>query len=66
MEGLHWVLNYYQHGCKSWNWFFPHLYAPVSTDLYDLHEFYDEVDDEGFGAFKFVQGEPFPSLAQLF
>jgi len=65
MEGLHWVLNYYHNGCKSWDWFFPHLYSPISTDLYDVKEFYGDCDDEGFAAFNFELGTPFPSLAQL-
>ena len=55
MEGLHWVLNYYHHGCRSWNWYFPHLYSPLATDLFDLSEFYDEVDEEGFGSFPFEE-----------
>lgn len=68
IEGLHWVLNYYYNGCKSWDWFFPHLYSPLATDLVNLDEFYEEDDpsnDKGFKSFKFNQGEPFPSLAQL-
>ena len=65
MEALHWVLNYYHNGCRSWDWFFPHLYSPLSTDLYDVKEFYGETDDEGFAAFNFDLGNPFPSLAQL-
>lgn len=65
IEGLHWVLNYYHNGCKSWDWFFPYLYSPLATDLVNLEEFYDSADDEGFASFEFDQGEPFPSLAQL-
>lgn len=68
LEGLHWVLNYYHHGCQSWDWFFPHLYSPLATDLVNLDEFYqddDPVNDKGFKAFQFNQGDPFPSLAQL-
>jgi 5'-3' exoribonuclease 1 len=68
LEGLHWVLNYYHNGCKSWDWFFPHLYSPLCTDMVNLNEFYQEDDpsnDNGFRALKFNLGEPFPSLAQL-
>ena len=69
LEGLHWVLYYYHRGCSSWSWFFPHLYAPLCTDLVNLHEFYDdstdEENDEGFKRFNFEQTKPFPSLAQL-
>jgi 5'-3' exoribonuclease 1 len=65
LEGLHWVLNYYHNGCRSWDWFFPYMYSPLATDMVNLREFYDSVDDEGFGSFAFEVGEPFPSLAQL-
>jgi len=70
IEGLHWNLNYYHNGCCSWAWYYPHLYAPLSTDMVNLHEFYgDEViavkDNDGFREFDFEQTEPFPPLAQL-
>lgn len=70
LEGLHWVLNYYHNGCPSWSWYFPHLYSPLSTDMVNLHEFYEdesesETTEDGFSTFKFEQTEPFPSLAQL-
>lgn len=68
IEGLHWVLNYYHNGCKSWDWFFPHLYSPLATDLVNLDEFYEDDDpanEKGFKAFKFNEGDPFPSLGQL-
>jgi 5'-3' exoribonuclease 1 len=67
-EGLHWVLNYYHNGCPSWDWYFPHLYSPLCTDMVNLDEFYEENnnnDDEEYKAFHFEQGTPFPSLAQL-
>jgi len=69
LEGLHWCLNYYHNGCQSWEWYFPHLYSPLSTDMVNLGEFYDDdegnVDEEGFKSFPFEKGTPFPSLAQL-
>ena len=68
LEGLHWTLHYYHKGCPSWNWYFPHFYSPLSTDMVNLNEFYEhdsEENDEGFKAFKFEQTEPIPSLAQL-
>lgn len=67
LEGLHWVLNYYHNGCPSWDWYFPHLYSPLCTDMVNLHEFYEQSDDdEGeFKSFSFEKGTPFPSLAQL-
>jgi 5'-3' exonuclease len=69
LEGLHWVLNYYHKGCPSWDWYFPYLYSPLSTDIVNIREFYEddesEIDSDGFATFKFKQSEPFPSLAQL-
>ena len=68
IEGLHWNLNYYHNGCMSWEWFFPYLYAPLATDLVNLNEFYDSefpANQNGFKAFPFAKGEPFPSLGQL-
>lgn len=65
LEGLHWNLNYYHNGCRSWNWFFPYFYAPLATDIVNLPEFYNNTDDEGYCTFEFDLGEPFPSLAQL-
>ena len=69
LEGLHWVLNYYHNGCPSWDWYFPHLYSPLATDMGNLHEFYENPEgddkDEGYRRFPFEQTEPFPSLAQL-
>lgn len=67
LEGLHWNLNYYHNGCCSWDWYFPHLYSPLCTDIVNLEEFYEEgsADEQGFRAFPFDLGTPFPSLAQL-
>jgi 5'-3' exoribonuclease 1 len=67
LEGLHWNLNYYHNGCCSWDWYFPHLYSPLCTDIVNLDEFYDVGggDEEGFMTFPFELGTPFPSLAQL-
>jgi len=66
LEGLHWNLNYYHNGCCDWDWYFPHLYSPLATDLVNLDEFYDDDQkDAEFKSFKFDLGTPFPSLAQL-
>lgn len=68
LEGLHWNLNYYHNGCASWEWFFPYMYSPLSTDMVNLAEFYDQFEEnEGqeFKTFPFEMGTPFPSLAQL-
>lgn len=69
MEGLHWVLNYYHNGCMSWDWYFPYMYSPLSTDMVNLSEFYDEFEgseEEGeYKSWPFEKGTAFPSLAQL-
>lgn len=66
LEGLHWNLNYYHNGCASWDWYFPHLYSPLATDMVNLKEFYDDDQDgQEFKSFKFELGDPFPSLGQL-
>lgn len=65
MEGLHWVLHYYHKGCGAWNWYFPHLYAPLATDIVNLKEFYPDQQDEEFQTFDFNLGKAFPSLGQL-
>lgn len=33
LKGISWVLEYYTSGLPSWNWFYPHLYAPFLTDI---------------------------------
>lgn len=70
LEGLHWVLLYYHSGCPSWDWYFPHMYSPLATDMVNLKEFYQDLksaerDEEGFCSFLFPETTPFPSLAQL-
>eukprot|EP00980_Cylindrotheca_fusiformis_P014180 scaffold3720_cov141-Cylindrotheca_fusiformis.AAC.19 len=68
LEGLHWVLHYYHNGCMSWDWYFPHLYAPLSTDMVNLSEFYEDFETDGeseYRSWPFDKGTPFPSLAQL-
>lgn len=33
LKGINWVLEYYTTGLPSWNWFYPHHYAPFLTDI---------------------------------
>jgi 5'-3' exoribonuclease 1 len=35
LEGLQWVLEYYTHAPPSWNWFYPHNYAPFASQMAD-------------------------------
>jgi 5'-3' exonuclease len=55
LEGLTWVLTYYHHGCGSWNWFYPHLYAPLASDLRNLSTY----------EIRYAEGRPFTPLLQL-
>ncbi|KAG5190912.1 dhm exonuclease [Tribonema minus] len=57
IEGLYWVLQYYHRGVdsSSWSWYYPHLYAPLGSDLKDLAAL----------DIKFNRGRPFPPLMQL-
>jgi len=55
IAGLYWVLEYYHNGCGSWGWFYPHLYAPLASDLVDLAPIKTS----------FEAGRPFTPLMQL-
>jgi len=35
IAGLEFIMLYYYQGCPSWNWYFPHHYAPLASDLVD-------------------------------
>jgi 5'-3' exonuclease len=36
IKGLQWIITYYTQGVKNWDWFYPHYYAPLLTDLYEF------------------------------
>jgi 5'-3' exonuclease len=56
LEGLFWILTYYHYGCGSWSWYYPHLYAPLTSDFRNL---------ASFSPISFSRGKPFPPLLQL-
>lgn len=38
VRAIQWNLHYYYHGCCSWNWFYPHHYAPYISDVVDFSD----------------------------
>lgn len=57
IRGMAWTLQYYLHGCPSWSWCYPYLYAPLLSDFNLV------VDD--FDATTFELGAPISPLEQL-
>ncbi|CAN0142229.1 unnamed protein product, partial [Laminaria digitata] len=58
-QGLYWVLKYYHVGVDaggSWSWYYPHLYAPLASDMRGLMDV-DITFEKG--------SRPFPNLLQL-
>ena len=55
--GLFWCVQYYHRGVASWDWYYPHLYAPLASDLVDLPELPLEFPTTG--------SRPFTPLMQL-
>lgn len=57
MKGMKWVLNYYLHGCISWDWYYPYYSAPCVSDFNLLSR-----DSK---LFTFERGSPYLPLWQL-
>ncbi len=54
-QGIKWVLEYYYRGVASWTWFYPHHYAPMTSDMVNISDFKVE----------FEYGKPFLPFQQL-
>ena len=57
MKGMAWTLQYYLHGCPSWDWFYPFYYAPCLSDF--------SLVTEQIDVSTFELGKPVPPLIQL-
>jgi hypothetical protein len=57
IHGMIWILNYYLHGCQSWNWYYPYQYAPCASDFHNFNT--------NHSRYEFELGEPFLPLVQL-
>ena len=55
LQGIRWVLEYYYRGVVSWDWFYPHHYAPMVSDMTGLQHI----------RVSFNPGEPFCPFQQL-
>lgn len=59
---MQFVLLYYYEGCPSWNWFYPHYYAPLISDI---HEYLKYMNENKVTNYEFQLGKPFPAFKQL-
>ena len=54
-QGIRWVMEYYYRGVVSWDWFYPHHYAPMISDMTGLAQI----------RVAFEPGQPFRPFQQL-
>ncbi|XP_023298074.2 5'-3' exoribonuclease 1 [Lucilia cuprina] len=55
ITALQWILDYYYRGVQSWDWYYPHHYAPFISDLKGFQDY----------EIKFNMGKPFLPFQQL-
>ena len=55
IEGMEWVLAYYYRGVASWDWFYPHHFAPMASQCLDIASLHSN----------FEYGRPFQPFQQL-
>ncbi|XP_036218346.2 5'-3' exoribonuclease 1 [Bactrocera oleae] len=55
ITALQWILDYYYRGVQSWDWYYPHHYAPFISDLTNFKDY----------KIKLNLGEPFLPFEQL-
>lgn len=55
ITALQWILDYYYRGVQSWDWYYPHHYAPFISDLTNFKDY----------KIKLNLGEPFLPFEQV-
>lgn len=55
ITALQWILDYYYRGVQSWDWYYPHHYAPFISDLKGFQDY----------EIKFNMGKPFLPFQQV-
>lgn len=58
LKGMAWTLQYYLHGCPSWQWHYPHYYAPLLSS-------FSLLEDEEIDISSFDDSKPVSPLEQL-
>jgi hypothetical protein len=67
LRGISWVMRYYFCGCPSWEWYFPHHYAPFAVDIAAQLRAMAAKENKVFSNdhFQFTLGRPLRPLEQL-
>jgi len=57
IRGMEWIMRYYNDEIPSWDWFYPHSYAPFANELYTNLRKYEFIP--------FKKGKPYTPFHQL-